>query len=220
MQFGISIPCSQKPANKFYTELDTCCPHRRIIFILTLSIQLHLNPLSGPYPSTFATRIMHQALSPLPRFDDRNNIWKALQYVTVSYYLDHFPCFGLCVSACPSINFWTPEPIFMKLDTYIMAPEPVSTVYFINPSHQSVCLYVYPSYRIVLKDSLLVCMCIPLSLRGNGSVKTFPRQRRIVGGADFYAVRVVSKEIRRSVLRRTSCFRRSILKQSQSKCFP
>jgi hypothetical protein len=28
---------------------------------------------------------------------------------------------------------------------YIMAPEPISTAYVINPSHQSVCLYVYPS---------------------------------------------------------------------------
>jgi hypothetical protein len=37
-----------------------------------------------------------------------------------------------------------PEPIFMKLGMYIMAPEPISTVYFINPSHQSVCLFVYP----------------------------------------------------------------------------
>jgi hypothetical protein len=27
---------------------------------------------------------------------------------------------------------------------YIMAPEPVSTAYFINPVHQSVCLYVNP----------------------------------------------------------------------------
>jgi hypothetical protein len=27
---------------------------------------------------------------------------------------------------------------------YIMAPEPISTAHFINPSHQSVCLYVYP----------------------------------------------------------------------------
>jgi hypothetical protein len=35
------------------------------------------------------------------------------------------------------------EPVFMKLGMYIMAPEPVSTAYFINPSHQSVCLYVY-----------------------------------------------------------------------------
>jgi hypothetical protein len=37
-----------------------------------------------------------------------------------------------------------PEPIFMKLGMYIMTPEPISMAYFINPSHQSVCLYVYP----------------------------------------------------------------------------
>jgi hypothetical protein len=36
------------------------------------------------------------------------------------------------------------ELIFMKLGLYIMALEPISTAYFINPSHQSVCLYVYP----------------------------------------------------------------------------
>jgi hypothetical protein len=29
---------------------------------------------------------------------------------------------------------------------YIMAPEPTSTVNFINLSHQSVCLYVYPFF--------------------------------------------------------------------------
>jgi hypothetical protein len=33
----------------------------------------------------------------------------------------------------------------MKLGVYIMAPEPVSTAYFLNPSHQPVCLYVNPS---------------------------------------------------------------------------
>jgi hypothetical protein len=32
----------------------------------------------------------------------------------------------------------------MKLGMYIMAPQPVSTAYFLNPSHQSVYLYVYP----------------------------------------------------------------------------
>jgi hypothetical protein len=42
-----------------------------------------------------------------------------------------------------------------------MAPEPISTAYFINPSHQSLCVY----------------MSIPLSLLDNGSVKTLPRQR-------------------------------------------
>jgi hypothetical protein len=30
---------------------------------------------------------------------------------------------------------------------YIMVPEPISTAHFINPSHQSVCLHAYPSYR-------------------------------------------------------------------------
>jgi hypothetical protein len=34
--------------------------------------------------------------------------------------------------------------MFMKRVMYIMAPEPISTAYFINPSHhQSICLYVY-----------------------------------------------------------------------------
>jgi hypothetical protein len=37
-----------------------------------------------------------------------------------------------------------PEPVFMKLDMYITPPEPISTGFFINASHQSVCLYVYP----------------------------------------------------------------------------
>jgi hypothetical protein len=65
-----------------------------------------------------------------------------------------FPC---CLYI-PPINFWVPEPVFTKLDVYIMAPEPISAAYFINPSHQSVCLYI-------------------LSLVDNGSVETLPRQR-------------------------------------------
>jgi hypothetical protein len=36
------------------------------------------------------------------------------------------------------------KPIFTKLGMYIMASEAISTAYFINPSHQSVRLYVYP----------------------------------------------------------------------------
>jgi hypothetical protein len=50
-----------------------------------------------------------------------------------------------------------------------------------------------------------VGLCVPLSLLGNNSVKKFPRQRRIVVGVIFYAVRVVSKKIRRLVLPRISC---------------
>jgi hypothetical protein len=39
------------------------------------------------------------------------------------------------------------EPIFMELGMYIMAPEPISTAYVMNPSHQSVYRYVYAPYR-------------------------------------------------------------------------
>jgi hypothetical protein len=65
---------------------------------------------------------------------------------------------------------------------------------------------VFYTVRAVSKESLWVCLCIPLSLLGNCSVNTFPRQRRIVGGVVLYAVRVVSKESRRLVLTRNSCF--------------
>jgi hypothetical protein len=76
-----------------------------------------------------------------------------------------------------------PEPVFMKLDMYIMALQPISTVYFINCCHQFVCLYVYA----------------PQSLLGNGSIYTFPRQRvhetkKNCWTRAFYAVLVVSKE--------------------------
>jgi hypothetical protein len=54
------------------------------------------------------------------------------------------------------------------------APEPISTAYFINTSHLSVRLYVYPSYgrkeMARLNGSLH-------SVLGNGSVNKFPRQR-------------------------------------------
>jgi hypothetical protein len=40
----------------------------------------------------------------------------------------------------------------MKLGMYVMELEPISAEYFINPSPQSVCLYVYPS--VVTKQRL------------------------------------------------------------------
>jgi hypothetical protein len=37
-----------------------------------------------------------------------------------------------------------PEPIFMKLGMYIMAPEPISKAPFMNPSHQPVSICASP----------------------------------------------------------------------------
>jgi hypothetical protein len=33
----------------------------------------------------------------------------------------------------------------MKPGMHIIEPEPISTAYFINPSHKSVCLHMYPT---------------------------------------------------------------------------
>jgi hypothetical protein len=58
--------------------------------------------------------------------------------------------------------------------------------------------------RITGRMCLWDRLCILLSLLGNNSVKSFPRQWRIVGGVVFCAVLVVPKESRRLVLPRTS----------------
>jgi hypothetical protein len=56
------------------------------------------------------------------------------------------PC-CLCACVFPCINVRMPELIFMKLVIYmpIMAIEPISAAYFINPFHQTVSLYEYSS---------------------------------------------------------------------------
>jgi hypothetical protein len=50
-----------------------------------------------------------------------------------------------------------------------------------------------------------VYMCTPHIVASKGSVKTLPRQRRIVGGVVFFAVHVVSNESTRLILTRISC---------------
>jgi hypothetical protein len=78
------------------------------------------------------------------------------------------------------------EPIFMKLGMYIMAPEPISTAYFINPSHQSVCLYVSPPIVARQRKGK------KKGYRGNEYARN---NRRIVGRVFFYAVCVVSRKV-------------------------
>jgi hypothetical protein len=138
-----------------------------------------------------------------------------------------------CCLCIPPLNFRIHEPVFMKLGKYITTPEPISTAYFINPSHQSVCMYISPTvarqrlgkhvpsamntrknrkivghvifYAVhtVSKESLWVCVSVLIVARQRLD-KHVPRQQRIVRGVVFYAVRVVSKESKRLVLPRTS----------------
>jgi hypothetical protein len=89
----------------------------------------------------------------------------------------------LSVNVYPPINFWTPEPIFIKFGMYVLALEPISAAHFINPSHQSPCLYVYP--LIVARQVL--GKHVPAARNTRNS-------RIIVGRVVVYAVRVVSKK--------------------------
>jgi hypothetical protein len=82
-----------------------------------------------------------------------------------------------CVYASPRTNFWKPEPIIMKFG--VIAPEPVRTAYFINLSHQFVCLYVNISYGPYGKVSVkFIQKFTLLSLQDNGSVNTIQPQRK------------------------------------------
>jgi hypothetical protein len=42
----------------------------------------------------------------------------------------------LCVGVYP------PQPNFMKLGTYVMEIEPISTAYFVSSSNQSLCIFI------------------------------------------------------------------------------
>jgi hypothetical protein len=77
-----------------------------------------------------------------------------------------------------------PESMFMKLGMHVMAPEPISTAYVINPAYQSV--------YVVARQQL-------------GKNVTTATNRIIAGHVVLYAVHV-SKDSRRLVLPRSSCF--------------
>jgi hypothetical protein len=63
----------------------------------------------------------------------------------------------------PLINFRMPEPVFMKLGMYIMTFQSISTAYFINTSHQPLCLNVsLPS--LPGKGSVYLCLYVRVSL--------------------------------------------------------
>jgi hypothetical protein len=104
----------------------------------------------------------------------------------------------VCVTIClyvvclciPPIDFWMPEPIFMKIDTYIMPN-----------GHLNGLLHKF-------LPPVCVCIYIPLELLGNGSVKTLQRQwirnnRKFVGRVTFHAICTVSKKPWRLFLLRT-----------------
>jgi imidazoleglycerol phosphate synthase glutamine amidotransferase subunit HisH len=73
-----------------------------------------------------------------------------------------------------------PEPVFMKLGMYIMAPEPIITVYFIHFSYKSVSVCVS---HIVARQ------------RFDKSFTAAITRAAIVGRIVFCAIGVVSRKV-------------------------
>jgi hypothetical protein len=72
----------------------------------------------------------------------------------------------------PPINFWMPLPAFINLGTYTTEPVHNSTAYFINPSHQSVCMYVYPPIFARLRTGKYSLVLIRQRIGKNFTVAT------------------------------------------------
>jgi hypothetical protein len=114
----------------------------------------------------------------------------------------------------------------MKLRIYIMTPERISTAASICVCISILSLLGKGSVKCILSllgngsvnmltwqrihatiELLDPCVCVtPQPLLGDNSVKTFPRQRTIVGGVVFSAFHLVSNESKALVFPRTSCF--------------
>jgi hypothetical protein len=124
-------------------------------------------------------------------------------------------CLYICI--LPPIKFWMPEPIFMKLWVHIMAPEPISTAYLINPSHQSVCLscasllllgkgpvkFILP---FVARQRLGKHVPAATNIRKNRKIVGHSRDNEEMLEASFSMWSVSCQESRRLILPRTSCY--------------
>jgi hypothetical protein len=93
----------------------------------------------------------------------------------------------------------------MKLGMYVItAPESISTAYFINPSQQSVCLYVYP-----------------LSFLRNGSVNTFPWQSICAKIVELFEASFSTRSVSyQRTLNRSVCVSPNVARQRLGKQVP
>jgi hypothetical protein len=139
-------------------------------------------------------------VSPLSTFEYLNQSLRNL--VCISWQLSpsqlltsKIPPITLCVYMCS-------PPIIARQRLCKHVPATTNT----RSNRKIVGRIIFYAIRVLSTESLWVCLCIPLLLIGNNSVKTSSHQRRIVRGVVFYAARVASKDSRRLVLPRTSCF--------------
>jgi hypothetical protein len=112
---------------------------------------------------------------------------------------------AVCLCSPPPSTFEWLNQSSWNLACTVMAPVPILTSYFINPSRQ----FVSVSLQSLLSNGWVE---IPLTLVGNGSVRTLPRQRihrkqyKNCWTRPFLCDPWLMKESMWLVLPRTSCF--------------
>jgi hypothetical protein len=112
-------------------------------------------------------------------------IWAHLNGVLMGRIYESLPL--VCVSVCVSFLWLLGKGSVIYIPPFIAGQR--------IGKHVPAATNTHSSRKIVRLLYLRVCACILLSLLGNTSVKTFPRQRRIVGGFVFCAGPVVSKKV-------------------------
>jgi hypothetical protein len=120
----------------------------------------HQKPLVGPPATSWLTTSLLKTFLISRRFSSvysTSSIIFSLLFIFRKYQsrLMRIPC---CVSIL--INCWMAEPILMKPCTYIITHKPISTAYFINPSHQPVSIRASTSRRSSVRPfKCLNCRC-------------------------------------------------------------
>jgi hypothetical protein len=104
----------------------------------------------------------------------------------------HKSLLSVCVSVCGSLLSLLGKGLVKCFSPVIARQRP--------GKHVPAATNTRNNKRIAGRVCLWVCLCIPLSLLGNNSVKMFLQQWRIVGGIVLYVARVESKESRNWLL--------------------
>jgi hypothetical protein len=121
----------------------------------------------------------------------------------------HKPVPSVCVSACVSL-------LLLQDNSSVTCIAPFSDRQWLSkhvPMAMSTCnnrriigRVIFHAAHVLSKESLWVCLSIPILSLGTNMLKIFPQQQRIDRCTVFHAVHVISKGSRWSVLPRTSCY--------------
>jgi hypothetical protein len=109
-------------------------------------------------------------------------------------------------------NFWMPQPVFMKLGMYIIAPGPISITQFINPPISNISIAASQIFEVIIIECLnrsISCHVRPFELYCNrtndislwnssscwlrrfshSSVESFLCPLQLVGGHEIFPMR-------------------------------